>query len=305
MYFLLHLFVALIFHFHLCPGEASAKFNQRTFVDSIVINYVDPTKHGFRIILRDEFLREHMAPTLLPTLYITAIPLAKNGQATVTKVLYPDTVNEDKHIIINELKESSWYYLCVEWENFNRYNETMGTDCRIFKTLDKLGKGSDTSVIAIEATDVSSQIFQFLVKVTVDFAMRITISLQHGRGVPAPAAQVFHVTTTSELEVIFPYLRKQKDYGKLCILEEPLVNGYTAMGRIVNGLSTQKCHFNNLTTKDYELSIVEQPEASPYKRNIAVRSMRTLLVWPILLACHFLPQVTRRLSRVIERPSLL
>jgi hypothetical protein len=51
---------------------------------------------------------------------------------------------------------------------------------------------------------------------------RITIGLEHGRGVPAPAAQVFHVTEPSELEVIFPYLRQQRDYGKLCVIEEPV-----------------------------------------------------------------------------------
>lgn len=56
---------------------------------------VDPTKHGFRILLRDDFLKEHLAPTLLPTLYVTAIPL-KSDENTVSKVFYPDNVSEDK-----------------------------------------------------------------------------------------------------------------------------------------------------------------------------------------------------------------
>lgn len=63
------------------------------------------------------------------------------------------------------------------------------------RTLDRLGKGSDTTVqsfflfglssnnvkytleqiTALEATDVSSQIFQFLVKVFVNFPMRFLI----------------------------------------------------------------------------------------------------------------------------------
>lgn len=118
-------------------------------------------------------------------------------------------------INISNLQEFSWYYLCIEWENFNRHNETTGTDCRIYRllchvfkliivgwfiavnirTLDRLGKGSDTTVqsfflfglssnnvkytleqiTALEATDVSSQIFQFLVKVFVNFPMRFLI----------------------------------------------------------------------------------------------------------------------------------
>jgi len=40
-----------------------------------------------------------MAPTLLPTLYLTAIPLRQNeGFISQTKVLYPDSVNEDKQV---------------------------------------------------------------------------------------------------------------------------------------------------------------------------------------------------------------
>lgn len=256
------------------------------FINVKAINYVDPTKRGFRVILRDEFLREHMIPTLLPTLYITAIPLLDGP--VVTKVLYPDSVNEDKQINISNLQEFSWYYLCIEWENFNRHNETTGTDCRIYRTLDRLGKGSDTTITALEATDVSSQIFQFLVKVFVNFPMRITISLERGKNVAAPAAQVFHLTEPSELEVIFPYLRQQKDYGSLCIVEEPLITGYTALGRLVSGLHLHKCHFENLTTKDYELSILEQPEASPYKRNGQnIRSVHGyLVVWMILSSLY-------------------
>jgi len=98
------------------------------------INFVDPTKHGFRLILREDFLREHMAPTLLPTLYVSAIPL-RSGEATVSKVFYPDSMHEDKqvrcHCIaisqlasgikvnIAELRDNSWYYLCIEWGIFH------------------------------------------------------------------------------------------------------------------------------------------------------------------------------------------
>jgi hypothetical protein len=85
-------------------GEFLAYFEKKQNIHNRAINYVDPTKHGFRVILRDEFLREHMAPTLLPTLYVTAIPL-KSGQLPVTKVLYPDSVNEDRQVM-NELMEN-------------------------------------------------------------------------------------------------------------------------------------------------------------------------------------------------------
>ena len=45
-------------------GKECRRIGERAFR---AINLVDATKHGFRILLRDEFLREHLAPTLLPT----------------------------------------------------------------------------------------------------------------------------------------------------------------------------------------------------------------------------------------------
>jgi len=119
---------------------------------------------------------------------------------------------------------------------------------------------------------------------------RISASLENGQ-VAAPPGQVFLLSSTGDLDVIFPFLRHQKDYGRLCVLEEPLVNGFTAMGRLISGLSMKKCFFGNqcesiplpsfveycnppltasenLKTKDYELSILDS-EASPYKRSSA------------------------------------
>ncbi|KAI1701056.1 hypothetical protein Ddc_17822 [Ditylenchus destructor] len=244
------------------PISSTLKYNQRTFLNVKAINFVDPTKHGFRVMLREEFIKTHLAPTLLPTLYISAIPL-RNEEPTISKVFYPDSINDDKQVNIMDLKERSWYYLCIEWENFNRHNETTGSDCRIYRTL-----GTDTTVSEVEATDVSSQMFMFRLRTSVDFPIRISASLQSGVQVAAPPAQVFLTSETADLDVVFPYLRQQKDYGRLCILEEPLVNGFTAMGRLISGLSMQKCYFSNLKTKDYELSITDA-EASPYKRSAA------------------------------------
>ncbi|CAK5047480.1 unnamed protein product [Meloidogyne enterolobii] len=248
---------------------APVKFNQRIFLSVKAINYVDPTKSGFRIILRDDFLRDHMAPTLLPTLYLTAIPLRQNdGFTSQTKVLYPDSVNEDKQVSITDLQESSWYYICVEWENMNRHNETTGTDCRLFKTLDRFGRGTDSTVSEIEATDFSSQMLQFRMKAGAEFPIRLTASLEGGKA-PIPPSQIFILGGNSGgiLELVFAFLRQQMDYGQLCILEEPLIGGYSALGRQISGVNIRKCHFNNLTTTDYELSILDSAEASPYIRS--------------------------------------
>ena len=78
-------FPPLNFHFHFSLSDFRA------------INFADPMKHGFRIILHDEFLKSTLAPNLLPTLYVTAIPMRKED-ATVTKMFYPDTIYEDKQV---------------------------------------------------------------------------------------------------------------------------------------------------------------------------------------------------------------
>uniref|UniRef100_A0A914GRI7 Phosphatidylinositol-glycan biosynthesis class X protein n=1 Tax=Globodera rostochiensis TaxID=31243 RepID=A0A914GRI7_GLORO len=258
---------------------SSSKFNQRIHLSVKAIHYVDPTKSGFRVVLRDEFLRTHMTPNLLPTLYLTALPLRRQDgpgeqqqqQQQVTRVFYPDSLADEKEVTVDGLHEQCWHYLCIEWENFNRHNETTGTDCRLFRTLDRLGKGADSTVTELEATDFSSQMMQFRLRAAPDFPMRLTIGLEGGNVAPMPPAQVFQLSgerPSVEMELIFPYLRQVLNYGQLCTVEEPMVVRYTALGRLVSGISIRKCHFNNLTTTDYELSIVGGPaEASPYIRS--------------------------------------
>jgi hypothetical protein len=152
-------------------------------------------------------------------------------------------------VSINELQEASWYYICVEWENMNRYNETSGTDCRIFRTLDRFGRGTDSTVSEIEATDFSSQMLQFRMRAGAEFPLRLTASLEGGKA-PIPPSQVFilgkNINGGGILELVFAFLRQQMDYGQLCILEEPLVGGYSALGRQIAGANMRKCHFSKL-----------------------------------------------------------
>lgn len=58
---------------------------------------MDATKHGFRIILLDGFVEKYLAPTQIPTLFITAIPL-KIGEKTLAKIFYPDNVRDDRQV---------------------------------------------------------------------------------------------------------------------------------------------------------------------------------------------------------------
>lgn len=61
------------------------------------INFVDATKRGFRIVLLDSFLDSYLAPTQIPTVFITAVPLGVDESAAV-KVFYPDNIRNDKQV---------------------------------------------------------------------------------------------------------------------------------------------------------------------------------------------------------------
>ncbi|VIO92394.1 Uncharacterized protein BM_BM12991 [Brugia malayi] len=242
---------------------------QRFFVNTKAINFVDATKHGFRIVLLDSFLDSYLAPIQIPTLFITAIPL-KSDESAAIKISYPDNIRNDKQVSISDLRERQWYYICVEWENFNRHNESTGTDCRILRTLDRSGKSAETSVTDVEIIDISSTAMQFRIRSIVEFPIRLTATL-HSATMAHPASQTFVFRESTDLDVFFPFLKQDTDYGKLCIIEEPLVTGYTTMGRLIGDMSIEKCYFGKLRTKDYELSTFDA-EASAYRRAASSRN---------------------------------
>uniref|UniRef100_A0A0R3RH00 DUF4793 domain-containing protein n=1 Tax=Elaeophora elaphi TaxID=1147741 RepID=A0A0R3RH00_9BILA len=149
---------------------------QRIFINARAINFVDTTKHGFRIVLLNSFLDAHLSPTQIPTLFVSAIPL-KSGEPLISKVFYPDSIREDKQVYLSDLRERSWYYVCIEWENFNRHNETTGTDCRLLRTLDRFGKSADTTVEDVEVVDITATTMQFKIRSITNFPMRFSFLL--------------------------------------------------------------------------------------------------------------------------------
>ncbi|VBB29881.1 unnamed protein product [Acanthocheilonema viteae] len=241
------------------------------------------TKHGFRIVLLNSFLETHLSPTQIPTLFVSAIPL-KSGEPLVSKVFYPDSIREDKQVYLSDLREQSWYYICIEWENFNRYSETTGMDCRLLRTLDRFGKSADTTVEDVEVVEITATTMQFKIRSITNFPMRTIATLQGGN-VPQIGSQVFEFRESSDLDVLFSFLKHDTEYGKLCIREEPLTRGYTSMGRYISGMSIEKCYFGKLKTKDYELSTYDM-EASPYR--FATSSARTISISHSVTSLHFL-----------------
>lgn len=92
---------------------------------------------------------------------------------------FENLLSSKKHLLqiqvsISDLRERQWYYICVEWENFNRHNESTGTDCRTLRTLDRFGKSAETSVTDVEIIDISSTTMQFRIRSIVEFPIRLS-----------------------------------------------------------------------------------------------------------------------------------
>jgi hypothetical protein len=238
------------------------KYNQRIFVNEKAISAVDPTHDGFRVILDDEFIDTHLLPTLLPTLYLTAVPLESSDQTSIISTIYADSPLTGKQLHISGLRSHTWHYLCVEFENFNRQNETTGSDCEFHRTLDFAAKTLDSTIENIDLVDATSQSLAFIVKSVGEFQRRITFSLRNGKAA-IPSSEIFHLVNSGDLDLKFSNLKPDKLYGNLCVLEEPLVEAYSAMGRKISGIKKEKCYFGKLKTRDYDWSIFES-EASPY-----------------------------------------
>lgn len=67
--------------------------------------------------------------------------------------------------------------------------------------------------------------------------------MEGGTG-PVPPAQTFVYKDRSDVEVSFQFLAQDREYGKLCVIEEPLITGYTTMGRLAAQIYIQKCYFS-------------------------------------------------------------
>ena len=159
----------------LLPYAYGGQYNNMIFVDDNAISDVDPMKEGFRVILTEEFLKKHLGSGMLPTIFVTAIPL-KHGLQRFTMIQYP---NENVKLLkVANLKEKQWYYVCVEWENINRHNNTMGTTCRLYRTLDRFGFTVSTTVSEVEVRKMTDILLSFRMKVDADFPLRLTAYLQ-------------------------------------------------------------------------------------------------------------------------------
>lgn len=260
---------------------------QRIFSDAQAIDFIDPSKHGFHIFLRDDFITTHLQPVHAPTVYASAIALQQpgdgqpspmsnrsngqpvhqsgNGLLRTTKTLYPENGNPDdglldgKTIKLLGLREKTWYYVCVEFEsNLRRHELVTGMSCQLKRTLDKFGQTVDSTVNEKELIEITDRSIAVRLTVNTDFPTLLHVYLSPDDAMSptgaTPPSQTFLVRPSTQnqnqrLRVYFgPFLQPETSYGQLCVIEEPKVHVYTAMGRAVR-LAYENCHFGDLKTK--------------------------------------------------------
>uniref|UniRef100_A0A915L9I5 Uncharacterized protein n=1 Tax=Romanomermis culicivorax TaxID=13658 RepID=A0A915L9I5_ROMCU len=240
------MFIVSLFHIIVTPS----KLNQKIFVDVDTIDFLDPQKHGFLVILNEYFVKNFLHESQFPTLFVTWVHLynskqkhsSHNNQHRWTRILYPEVIQERKVVKLENLKEKSWYIICIEFENMNRDNETTGLTCRISRTLDKFGTKTETTINRWSIDFLNHDFVNFSVEYQWPlFPMKNTFYLTAG-GVEA---KTFLIESQNRekfrLRSKFEYLESNTDYGKICVLQEPTIDVFSMLGRTVK-TNLHICH---------------------------------------------------------------
>lgn len=147
---------------------------------------------------------------------------------------------QNQMIKILDLADKSWYFVCLEFETISIgsvRNESTGTECRMYRTLDKFGNSISNPVTHVKAVEAGDTSLSYKLSVDTDFPLRLTTYLESG-GAPTKA---FIIDRPNSINVRWTDLQPDTKYGRLCTIEEPLVQSYTAMGRAIQ-VRDRRCH---------------------------------------------------------------
>lgn len=78
------LFLVITYFSAVTPSKVYT--GQKVFVDAHIIDFADPAKHGFHIVLNEDFVNTHLQPIRLPTVFATAIALKVSSQVLLLAV---------------------------------------------------------------------------------------------------------------------------------------------------------------------------------------------------------------------------
>jgi len=149
----------------------------------------------------------------------------------------------------------------VEFESFNRQNETIGSHCRLFRTLNKYGKTYEFPVTDVQLNAKDAQRFHFDLSIDLDHKARATVFLSAAEENQSIESKVFVLNqNTKILKVVFGDLQPDTNYGRLCVLLEPVLESgpvFTSMGFLVD-LKLERCFLEKLVTDKLKLKLDQQ-----------------------------------------------
>uniref|UniRef100_A0A915I5Z9 Uncharacterized protein n=1 Tax=Romanomermis culicivorax TaxID=13658 RepID=A0A915I5Z9_ROMCU len=266
-----------------------SKITQKIFVDVDSINFADPQKNGFLIILNDFFVKNFLQDLQFPTLYLTSYRLSS-----------PSTVKNSNHLIANDdqIKKSTFDHHGRYVNNLGAFNYIYEQDDsrRVIKILypESIQDGKVIRLDGLlekswyqiciefenmnrhnETTGVTCKLFRTLDKfgkpaksilddIKVDKVTQDALILKgfvdinfpikvtaYLSGGPATEAKIFILRNgTNQARIVFSNLQPSENYGSLCCLEEPLYETATYTAMGRLALSKiERCHMSDLRTK--------------------------------------------------------
>lgn len=156
---------------------------------------------------------------------------------------------------VTGLHQTTWYYGCLEFESFNRQNETTGSQCRLFRTLSKYGKNFEFPIVDVQLNTKTFESLILDLSVDLDHDAKFTFFLQpptndENQSIIFTTSKIFMLNSQCKLlKVNFDSLQSNVNHGRFCILHEPVQSGqfYTTMGLLID-LKVERCFLENLTT---------------------------------------------------------
>uniref|UniRef100_A0A0N5C265 Peptidase A1 domain-containing protein n=1 Tax=Strongyloides papillosus TaxID=174720 RepID=A0A0N5C265_STREA len=264
--------IYFIFNIHIYVGE-SYKDNVKVVKKKYVKNVMS-TKTGFRIQFDSQFFFGELNEKYQSEVAITAYPLSESSNVS-TSLYFPETDSKINTVgSVNNCLSNSWYYLCAELSSSYRDKKVIGSECGLYKTLSNTGDLVTSTLKKVDLINIGIDSINFNIVSDIDFPIEYNFFLENknisSNYLTNTEAKIFYAFKEADFVVSFTRLKPRYNYGRLCILEKPLISGITIQGRPINsgsifikncyfskhifiGLFNKKWFLDSLQTIDYTL----------------------------------------------------
>ncbi|CEF63340.1 Hypothetical protein SRAE_1000160200 [Strongyloides ratti] len=217
------------------------------------------TKTGFRIQFDHQFFFNELNEKYQSEVAITAYPLSDLTNVS-TSLYFPEIDSKLNNVgLVDNCLPDTWYYLCTEFSSLYREKKVIGNECGIYKTLSNTGDLVTSTLKKIDLINIGLDQIIFTIFTDTTFPIEYNFFLENQNVsysyLTITEAYTFFAFKKSSFNITFTKLQSRFNYGKLCVLEKPLISGITIQGRSINSGSIfiKNCHFDSLQTTDYTL----------------------------------------------------